>query len=108
MMGGRLLALLFLLSVAADAGCQAAEAGSAVPVYIKLEVEDFDGFGGYKAKGAVWSPRMADWLEANTLDRSANPKDWPLEFRELWSTIIHNWMEDNYPDATADVSQPED
>src|SRR6185295_165588 len=43
------------------ARCVAAEAKSATPVYIKLEVEDFDGFGKYKGKEAQWQPRMAWW-----------------------------------------------
>jgi hypothetical protein len=39
----------------------AADAKSATPVYIKLEVEDFGGFGDYKTKQALWQPRMAWW-----------------------------------------------
>ena len=54
-----------LLTMAVIVSCcavpvPAEEVKSATPVYVKLEVEDFDGFGAYKGK-SVWTHRMAWW-----------------------------------------------
>ncbi|MBI2193174.1 MAG: hypothetical protein HYU36_14435 [Planctomycetes bacterium] len=46
--------------MATFAAASPGEVKSASPVYLKLEVEDFEGFGAYKGK-EVWTHRMAWW-----------------------------------------------
>src|ERR1044072_8236174 len=55
------LAAVVMVGRAAPQGVLAQEAKSATPVFIKLEVEDFAGFGDYKTKLPQWQPRMAWW-----------------------------------------------
>lgn len=51
--------LILLISVTTLSCGPAVAAKSEVPIYLKLEVEDFGGFGQYKLKSAAWSHRMA-------------------------------------------------
>lgn len=41
-----------------------------------------------------YKPEHADWLWANTVELSDDPQDWPVEFRELWQSLLLQHMQD--------------